>query len=68
MPQGMQERVLRAIAKLALDPFSTPGVKALVDREGYRLRVGDYRVLYTLENDVLIVRVVDVAHRREVYR
>jgi mRNA interferase RelE/StbE len=34
----------------------------------YRIRVGDYRVIYTVEDDRLIVLVVRIAHRREVYR
>ena len=42
--------------------------KPLVDQEFWRYRVGDYRILAHLEDDRLIVLVVAVAHRREVYR
>jgi len=63
----MRERVLRAVQRLALDPYRAPNVKALKGG-GYRLRVGDYRVLYELKNDILVVLVVQIAHRREVYR
>jgi hypothetical protein len=43
-------------------------VKALKGGDEYRLRVGDWRVVYTLHDDVLTVLVVRIAHRREVYR
>ncbi|MGH6969655.1 MAG: type II toxin-antitoxin system RelE family toxin [Stellaceae bacterium] len=50
-----------------LDPYATRNVKALKGG-GYRLRVGDYRVLYELKNDILVILVVRIANRREVYR
>lgn len=40
----------------------------LSSQERYRVRVGDYRILYSIEDDVLIVFIVKVAHRREAYR
>lgn len=64
-----QVRVLKAVERLAADPFA-PGldVKRLTAREGYRLRVGDLRVLYLIERDEVVVVVTDVANRREAYR
>ena len=62
-----RERIGAAIARLADDPQSAPNVKALRGG-GYRLRVGDWRVLYHLLGDALVVLVIAVAHPREVYR
>lgn len=62
----MRQRIGEAIDELATDP-RPPGCKKLVGREAWRIRVGSYRVLYDIEDDVLVVRVVRVAHRREVY-
>ena len=61
-------RVIGAIELLALDP-RPPGVKMLRGGEQgrWRARVGDYRIVYTIEDDRLIVLVLRVAHRREVY-
>jgi mRNA interferase RelE/StbE len=61
-------RVVGAIELLALDP-RPPGVKMLRGGEQgrWRARVGDYRIVYTIEDDRLIVLVLRVAHRREVY-
>ncbi len=42
-------------------------VKKLQGREGYRLRIGDYRVIYRLNNNELIVEVIAIGHRREIY-
>ena len=61
-------RIVGAIELLAIDP-RPPGVKLLRGGEQgrWRARVGDYRIVYTIEDDRLIVLVLRVAHRREVY-
>jgi mRNA interferase RelE/StbE len=64
----IRRRILLAIGNLARDPRTAPNVKALKGSDGYRLRVGDWRVAYTLHDDVLLVLVVRIAHRRDVYR
>ena len=61
-----RSRVQGAIALLGEDP-RPPGARALQGREGYRVRVGNYRILYTIRNDILVVVVVTVGHRRDVY-
>jgi mRNA interferase RelE/StbE len=63
----VRERVTSALTRLALDPHRAANVKALRGSSRYRLRVGDWHVIYTLENNVLVVLVVRVGHRREVY-
>lgn len=64
----MRVRIRGAVLKLAADP-RPPGARALKDRPGYlRVRVGDYRIIYTIEDDVLRVVVVRLGHRRDVYR
>ncbi len=62
-------RVLRAVTGLAADPRPA-GVRALSGQPAgtMRLRVGDYRVVYVVEDEQLRILVVRVAHRREVYR
>lgn len=59
-------RVQGAIALLAQDP-RPPGARALKGRPGLRVRVGDYRVIYTVQDDVLLIVVVTLGHRRDVY-
>lgn len=61
-------RVAAAITALGQDP-RPPGCRRLVGYEGlWRLRVGDYRVVYTIKDEELMVLAVRIAHRSEVYR
>jgi mRNA interferase RelE/StbE len=68
MQQHLAERVLTAIEALAGEPRPVGCVKLAGTTDGYRIRVGDYRVVYVIEDAVRIVTVTRVAHRREVYR
>lgn len=61
------EKIKTAIFDLENDP-RPPGCKRLTGRDGWRIRIGDYRVIYEIRNAELIVLVVDVGHRREIYR
>ena len=59
-------RIQGAIALLAQDP-RPPAARALRGRPGLRVRIGDYRIIYTVQEDVLLVVVVTLGHRREIY-
>ena len=67
LPKKDVQRIMEAIRALAVDP-RPPQSQKLSGREQYRLRQGTYRILYVIEDDVLIVTVVKVGHRREVCR
>jgi mRNA interferase RelE/StbE len=60
-------RIQGVIALLADDP-RPPASRPLTGRPAWRVRVGDYRVIYTIEDDRLVVVVVALGHRRDVYR
>ena len=62
----LRPRIQGAIALLAQDP-RPPASMPLRGRPGYRVRVGDYRIIYTIADDVLLVVVVTLGHRRDVY-
>ena len=59
-------RIRGAIALLAMNP-RPPAARALAGRAELRVRVGDYRIVYSVHDDVLIFIVLTLAHRREVY-
>ena len=67
IPKKDVRRILAAIESLADDP-RPPGTKKLSGQERYRLRQGNYRILYSIEDDSLTVCVVRVRDRRDVYR
>lgn len=63
-----QRRIGAAIDGLAVNPRPS-GVKKLADTENHwRTRVGDYRVIYQIFDNVLVIAIVIVGHRRDVYR
>ena len=62
----VRRRVMVAIERLADDPRPA-GCRALVGRDGYRVRVGDWRVIYTVEDTVRVVLVEQVGHRSSIY-
>ena len=63
----IQPRIRGAVALLAENP-RPPTARALQGRPGFRVRVGDYRILYTIDDEVLLVVVVALGHRRDAYR
>jgi len=67
VPAKDAERILDAIESLALNPHP-PGSRKLVHQPGWRTRIGQYRVLYHIDEDNRVVTVYRAGHRREVYR
>ncbi|MBK6794650.1 MAG: type II toxin-antitoxin system RelE/ParE family toxin [Anaerolineales bacterium] len=68
LPRPMIAKVVAAVSDLANDPFPH-GVKKLVGSElSYRIRIGDYRVVYEVFENKLIIEIVRVRHRKDVYR
>ena len=67
LPRKDCARVVGAIQNLLDDPYGQ-NTQKLSGQEKYRIRVGNYRVLYEIINDELVVMVVKVGHRKDVYR
>lgn len=68
LPGDTQKRIIRAIVKLDVNPRPSGVRKLQGANDLYRYRVGDYRIVYQIQDEKLVVLVVRVAHRREVYR
>ncbi len=67
LPAQAIARIVQAVGRLADNPHP-PGSIKLAGSEAYRLRVGDYRVIYTVYSDMLVIEVVKVGPRKDVYR
>lgn len=68
MPRNMALNSATKIKELALNPHGMRNVKKLTDHPGYRLRVGDWRVLYTINDNELQIHIIKVKTRGEVYK
>ena len=67
LPKAVRKKILPRIEALSVNP-RPPGVKKLEGSEDFfRLRIGQYRVVYQIQNNMLLVLVVRVRHRRDVY-
>ena len=68
LPRGDQERVVRKVLILAEDPFPRGARRLTGYVDVYRVRVGRYRILYSVSRSRLVIVVLKVGHRRDVYR
>ena len=62
-----QQRIIKGIRKLSENP-RPKGCKKLTARPAWRIRIGNYRVLYEIHDNRLLILVIDIGHRREIYR
>ncbi len=68
LPADVQDRIVAVVSSLADNPRPAGAVKLTGADMLYRVRVGDYRVIYAVEDIFLVVLVVGVGHQREIYR
>jgi mRNA interferase RelE/StbE len=68
LPAQEQERLQPKIDALVTEPRPIGAIKLAGEESLYRIRVGDYRIIYSIQDDQLLVLVVKIGHRRDVYR
>lgn len=69
MPRNTAKLIREKLEVIAADPHADhPNAKKLQGREGYRLRVGDWRVIYKIQSEQLVIIVLKVASRGEVHK
>lgn len=66
LPNPMAERLITAIRQLADNP-RPPGYKKLKGRDGYRIRRGSYRIVYDIFDNVMLVHIIAIGHRKDIY-
>ncbi|GGH15953.1 type II toxin-antitoxin system RelE family toxin [Mucilaginibacter phyllosphaerae] len=67
IPDAFAVPIFDAIASLGQAP-RPQGYKKLTGREGYRIRVGNYRIIYNIIDDELIISIITLGHRKDIYR
>ena len=68
LPRDIQTRLQAAIEALASDPFAGDTRKMAGHRDRWRLRVGSYRVIYEVYGHELLILIIAVGHRKDIYR
>ncbi len=66
LEKNLQERIIAALERIRIRPqvYTTK----LVGDSGYKLRVGDYRIIMDIDNNNLIILIIKIGHRREIYQ
>lgn len=67
IPSPYYANIKTAILNLANNP-RPQGYKKLKGRDAFRIRVADYRIIYEIQDDVLLVQVIDLGHRKDIYQ
>lgn len=67
IPKKDVQKIWKKISQLSIDPRPTNSEKLTNDSK-YRLRVGNYRVLYLIEDRIITITIIKIAHRKEVYK
>lgn len=68
LPLNWQKRIVAKVKEVALDPYApNNNLTKLQGRDGYRLRVGDWRVIYELQDERLVMLVLDMGPRGDIY-
>jgi mRNA interferase RelE/StbE len=67
IPFREHNKILKIIEGLAIQP-RPPVAKKLMGRDAWRIRVGNYRIIYEIKDQICLILVLDLGHRREIYR
>ena len=67
LERQLKERIIVALERLRIRPESCD-IKKLVGMEGYRFRVGDYRIIFDIEKSKLMILIMQIGHRKNIYK
>jgi len=67
IPKQAQAKIIKAIQNLAIEPKPN-GVKKLTGRDGWRIRIGDYRIIYEIYKDRCHILILDIGQRKDIYK
>ena len=68
LPKGSIEKILLAVEKLSVDLNPIGSKKITGSVSTYRIRIGDYRVVYSIKNKCLVIEIIRVGHRKDIYK
>ena len=68
LPSPTISKILSTVQGLSNNPYPPKTRKLTGTQHHYRIRVGDYRVIYSIESSILVIEIIRVGHRKDVYR
>lgn len=68
LEKSQQIKIIKAVENLAINPRPQGFKKLKSIAELYRIRVGDYRIIYCIDDNILTITVVKIGHRKEIYK
>ena len=68
IPKASRKRIVEKIDSLAESPPNPDTTKMKGDNPFHKVRVGDYRIVYEIQEDVLVILVIKIGHRKDIYR
>lgn len=68
LPKQVISRIRKAVDALAENPRPHGYKKLVGQQDRYRIRIGDYRIIYNIKDDILVVLVIEIDHRKDIYR
>ena len=61
-------RIIKAVESLSINPHPTGSRKLQGSEHLYRVRLGDYRIVYSVENKIVLIEIIRIGHRKDIYR
>lgn len=68
LPKNVQQKIIQELELLAKEPRPTGVVKLAASDNLYRVRTGDYRIIYQIKDEILLVIITKVGHRSDIYK
>ena len=68
LPQSVQKRIIDKLSEIENSPPPLVETKLKGNNPFNRIRVGDYRIIYEIQNDILVILVIKIGHRRDIYK
>ena len=68
LPQSVQKRIIDKLSEIENSPPPSVETKLQGNNPFHRIRVGDYRIIYEIQNDILVILVIKIGHRKDIYK
>ena len=68
LPQSVKKRIIDKLSEIENSPPPSVETKLIGNNPFHRIRVGDYRIIYEIQNDILVILVIKIGHRRDIYK